>query len=148
MTTIVVPDEALLGAVVEQVWTSMLHQPVLPWLEPWSTGRAGVSAQIAVAGDWTGVLRLWCTDSAAVSMTRALLPLTAGADPELDDIEDALGEVVNVVAGSLKGALGGTSTLGLPRVSAGSSPDLTGGAAHLTVSWHGDPVVISIVPVD
>ncbi|MBA3782390.1 MAG: chemotaxis protein CheX [Nocardioides sp.] len=146
MTTVLAPDDVLLGAVVEQVWTAMLHRPVLPWLGSWPSGQTGVLASITVDGDWSGTLRLWCPDSAAVSMTRALLRLTEGVDPELDDVEDALGEVVNVVAGSLKGAVGGTSSLGLPSVTRGSTPELAADAVHLTVSWHDDPVLISILP--
>ena len=144
MSTIVTPDELLLGAVVEQVWASMLHQPVLPWTAPWPTGAPGPLASITVDGDWSGTLRLWCTDTAAASMTRALLKLRPGVEADAEDVEDALGELVNVVAGSLKGALGGTSQLGLPDVAGGTAPDTSTDAVHLTVSWHDDPVLISI----
>lgn len=146
MTTVVAPDDVLLGAVVEQLWSSMLHQPLLPWTSSWPTGRSGVQSDITVDGDWTVALQLWCSDAAAVSITRALLAVRDGADPALEDVEDALGEVLNVVAGSLKGALGGSSALGLPRVSEGPAPELPTGAVHLTLSWHGDPVLLSILP--
>ena len=144
MPTILHPDEVLLGAVVEQVWASMLHQPVLPWTAPWPTGTVGPLASITVTGDWSGTLRLWCTDGAATSMTRALLKPAAGVEADAEDVEDALGEVVNVVAGSLKGALGGASRLGLPHVARGPSPDWSPAGPHLTASWHGDPVLVSI----
>lgn len=146
MSTIVTPDELLLGAVVEQVWSSMLHQPVLPWTAAWPSGSAGPVASITVDGDWTGSLRLWCTERAAASITHALLKLKPGVEPDAEDVEDALGELVNVVAGSLKGALGGTSQLGLPEVLEGSAPESSAPGVHLTVSWHDDPVLISILP--
>jgi chemotaxis protein CheX len=148
MPAIVSPDELLLGAVVEQVWASMLYRPVLPWTAPWPTGTRGPVASITVAGDWSGTLRLWCTDAAAASMTRSLLKLRPGAEPDAEDVEDALGEVVNVVAGSLKGALGGSSQLGLPQVGSGPAPEPTGDAVHLPVSWHDAPVLISISSAD
>ncbi len=146
MPTIVAPDDALLAAVVEQVWTSMLHEPPLPWPTAWYGGRHGVQAALAVSGDWGGVLRLWCADAAAVSMTRAMLMLADCEHPGLDDVEDALGEVLNIVAGSLKGALGGSSSLGLPTVTRCPAPAPTDSHIHQTVSWHDEPVLISIVP--
>ncbi len=144
MSTIIAPDEALLSAVVEQVWGSMLHQPVLPWPSPWPRGRAGLLAEVVVTGDCNCTVRLWCADSAAVSMTRVLLNRPDGTDPETDDVEDAIGEVLNVVTGGLKGALGGASSLGLPRVAASSSSDLAPDLVQLALSWHDDPVLISI----
>jgi chemotaxis protein CheX len=137
----------LLSAVVDQVWASMLRQPVLPWTGRLPAGGEGHLASIGVAGDWSCRVQLWCPDAAATSMTRALLRLQPGAGHDTEDVEDALGEVVNVVAGSLKGALGGSSRLGLPRVGAGLAPVLADADVHLAVSWHDDPVLISLHPV-
>lgn len=148
MATVTVPDVALLGAVVEQVWSAMLHQPVLTWPETWSdhwpAELPGVGAEIEVAGEWDGTLRLWCAAPAAASMTNTLLRLVPGREPDAEDIEDALGEVLNVVAGNVKGALGGASSLGLPVVAPGPAPVLAEDVAHLALFWHGDPVLLSI----
>lgn len=146
MPTMVAPDEALLVAVVGQVWTSMLYRPVLPWVTSWPRGRAGVQAEIDLTGDCTGTVRLWCADSAAVSMSRSLLSVEdpSEPDPVRDDVDDAIGEVLNVLAGNLKGALAGSSSLSMPRVSQRTSPELVEGHVQLTLSWHDDPVLISV----
>ena len=146
MTTTIAPDQSLLDAVVEQVWTLMLKRPLMPWTSDVVPAEAGVQADITVTGDFTGSLRLWCAETAADSMTRTLLASSLVGDPDTEDVEDAVGELLNVIAGSLKGALGGTSALGLPVVTATAAPELDPADLHLAVSWHDEPVLVSIRP--
>ncbi len=121
----------------------------------WLTASApvtvhGTTVIVAAKDEFTrGQLETRLRSRLEACLSRALdreVRLAVTVDPELDDVEDALGEVVNVVAGSLKGAVGGTSSLGLPSVTEGSTPEFAADAVHLTVSWHDDPVLISILP--
>jgi hypothetical protein len=80
----------------------------------------------------------------ATQIANAMLGL--GPEDELDqpDVHDAVGEVLNVVGGSVKGALVGTWALGLPGVS-----ETTGAPARdesFVVSWGDAPVYVQIVP--
>lgn len=141
MTVVVEPDLSLLEAVVSQVWSTMLSAESTPWTGTLPEDFAGPSARIRVTGDWSAEMVLVTTDVAAHSLTRWLL---RGDLVTPEDVADALGEVLNVVAGSLKGALGGTSRLGLPLVGTERLADVVSTPPHLTVSWGGEPVVLAV----
>ncbi|WP_121258185.1 chemotaxis protein CheX [Nocardioides ferulae] len=143
--TVETPDQALVRAAMEQVWESMLYAVA----EPWAPGdhpdfRNGLQAQIALTGEWNGELRLTLDGTVAAEIAGAML----GADedeelPELD-VHDAVGEVLNVVGGSVKGALGGATALGLPGVT-----PVTVAPDHddcVVVAWRGSPVYVQVVP--
>jgi hypothetical protein len=145
MTLAAAPDEALVHAAIEQVWGSMLFSSA----EPWPAGvdpefETGLQAQIELRGDWNGRLVLTCDSGVAAQIASAML----GVDPDEalpeDDVHDAVGEVLNVVGGSVKGALGGVLALGLPGVSETSASPTSDDC--LVVSWRGAPVFVQVVP--
>lgn len=145
MSQFVAPDVALVHAAIEQVWGSMLFSSA----EPWPAGVppvfvTGLQAQIELRGDWNGRLVLTCDSGVAGQIAGAMLG--AGPDEALpeDDVHDAVGEVLNVVGGSVKGALGGVMALGLPGVTATSATPTTDDG--FVVSWHGAPVFVQVVP--
>jgi hypothetical protein len=145
MTIANAPDEALVLAAIEQVWGSMLFATA----EPWPVGRTaefetGLQAQIELRGEWNGRLVLTCDSIVANQIAGAMLGL--GPEDELDqpDVHDAVGEVLNVVGGSVKGALPGTSALGLPGVS--EVTQVPSREQSFVVSWGDAPVYVQIVP--
>ena len=143
MTT--APDQALVHAAIEQVWGSMLFTAVEPWPEgtPAVLGD-GVQAQIELRGDWNGRIVLTCDSQVAHEIAGAML----GAHPDeqlpQEDVTDAVGEVLNVVGGSVKGALGGIMSLGLPGVT--PSAGRASGDGSMIISWRGAPVFVEVVP--
>lgn len=145
MTLAAAPDRALVHAAIEQVWSAMLFTPA----EPWPDGvtpefGTGLQAQIELRGDWNGRLVLTCDGDVAVQIAGAMLGAAADeALPEID-VLDAVGEVLNVVGGSVKGALGGETALGLPGVRPTSVPPAADEC--LVVSWRGAPVYVQVVP--
>ena len=144
MTRGAAPDEALLHAAIDQVWSAMLYTSA----EPWPAGRAarfetGLQAQIELRGDWTGRLVLTCDSGVATQIAGALLGTPAGEELPAVDVHDAVGEVLNVVGGSVKGALGGITSLGLPGVRECSTAPAADDC--LVVSWHGAPVFVQVV---
>jgi chemotaxis protein CheX len=145
MTVGIAPDHALLQAVIEQVWSALLFTPA----EPWPGERApqfetGLQAQIELRGDWNGRLVLTCDREVAAQIAGAMLGADADEALPEADVHDAVGEVLNVVGGSVKGALGGTTSLGLPGVRPISA--LPAANEGLVVSWRGEPVLVHIVP--
>ncbi|MFC8923837.1 chemotaxis protein CheX [Cellulosimicrobium sp. NPDC057127] len=77
-------------------------------------------------------------------LARALLQMTPDEDVSLEDVEDALGEVANVVGGNLKGMLPEGSSLTLPVVDV-TGPTASRPADHeQPLLWRGDPLVISL----
>lgn len=143
MTT--APDQALVHAAIEQVWGSMLFTAVEPWPEGAPAQlREGMQAQIELRGDWNGRIVLTCDSDVAHQIAGAML----GAHPDevlpAEDVTDAVGEVLNVVGGSVKGALGGVMSLGLPGVTPSTSHPSADGS--MIISWHGAPVFVEVVP--
>jgi hypothetical protein len=143
MTTVVAPDEELVRAAVDLVWSSMLFATV----EPWPSGLdaalpEGVRATIELRGDWNGRLALTCAADVAGEIAGAMVGTTA-AELSAEDVHDALGEVVNVVGGTVKGALGGELALGLPEVRAcASDPAADGG---FVLGWQGAPIHVQVL---
>ncbi|TIC83622.1 chemotaxis protein CheX [Nocardioides sp. GY 10113] len=74
--------------------------------------------------------------------------LAMGDDEPLDDADlaDAVGELVNMVGGSLKSILPGPSALSLPTVAAGRAAfgSEMNRAACLDVRWHEHPLRVSV----
>jgi hypothetical protein len=143
MTTVVAPDEALVRAAVDLVWSSMLFATV----EPWPGGRDasladGVRATIELRGDWNGRLALSCATDVAAEIAGAMIGTSAG-ELSVEDVHDALGEVVNVVGGSVKGALGGDLALGLPDVGpCAGDPTAEEG---FVLAWQGAPLHVQVL---
>ena len=145
MTVSSAPDQALVLAAIEQVWGSMLFATA----EAWPSDRAadfetGVQAQIELRGDWNGRIVLTCDSEVAHQIAGAMLGAPAEEVLPAEDVSDAVGEVLNVVGGSVKGALGGVMSLGLPAVT--SSTSRPSADRCVIISWHGAPVFVEVVP--
>jgi chemotaxis protein CheX len=139
------PDEALVEAAVAQVWDALLSSSPERWPDDRTPSFGnGIQAQIELRGHWNGRLVLRCESEVATRIAAAMLDVEPGETVSEDDVHDAVGEVINVVGGSVKGALGGTMSLGLPGVlPASTAPDLEQG---FVVSWCGAPVFVQVVP--
>lgn len=139
------PDDALVHAAIEQVWDALLSSSTEPWPDDVAPPpTSGLRAQIELRGHWNGRLLLTCDREVAHQIASTMLGVEAGEAVSEVDVHDAVGEVLNVVGGSVKGALGGAMTLGLPGVSAISAAgDLGEG---VVVAWRGAPVFVQIVP--
>lgn len=145
MTTGTAPDQALVHAAFEQVWGSMLFTAVEPWPEGVDPQLGdGVTAQIELRGDWNGRIVLTCETQVANEIAAAMLGAPAEEVLPDEDVNDAVGEVLNVVGGSVKGALGGVMSLGLPGVTASTSRPSAD--SSMIISWHGAPVFVEVVP--
>lgn len=145
MTISSAPDEALVLAAIEQVWGSMLFATAEAWPAERAAGfETGLQAQIELRGDWNGRLVLTCDSDVATQIAGAMLGL--GPDEELPelDVHDAVGEVLNVVGGSVKGALLGTWALGLPGVT--HTSEAPPRDESFVVSWGDAPVYVQILP--
>ena len=107
---------------------------------------ASITSCVHISGTWDGAVAISCSDRLARSVTESMFGMTDGeAGPA--DIEDAVGELVNIVGGGLKSLLPGPSVLSLPTVTGGSPMTFPGtevmvsetfrsGAESLVVSVH------------
>ena len=61
-----------------------------------------------------------------------------------EDVEDALGELANVVGGNVKAVLPGPSVLGLPEVGTAPEPGLPADICRVDVLWRGQSLTITV----
>lgn len=135
-----VVDEETLAEIVGFVWQTFVGDEVLARL-PASTPIPAPDrfATIAIGGTWTATI--------VASMTPGLLRRFAahlmGLPPselEPDDVDDAFGELANVVGGNVKGLIDDpATTLSLPLVSE-TRPVVPGGrhTAHIAYDLGGE----------
>ena len=106
-----------LGALTEEVWSMMLGlevavrevQAAAEAFEPM------MLSLVQISGEWNGVVALHCPESLAAVVTCAMFEMEPDElDAEL--INDALGEVINMLGGNLKTQLSGSTSLSLPTV--------------------------------
>lgn len=124
-------------SVVEAVWESLLGAWPAP-VAPAGVGEDWLSAVVTVDGDWRGEVSLSCSLRTAQHMSRTMLEVAGDEpDPDVEDVEDAMREVVNVIGGNVKALVPGGRSLGLPVLAVGSPAvdgDLVG---ELHVGWPG-----------
>jgi chemotaxis protein CheX len=138
-------DHDLVLTVVDQVWETLLASPAIPWPGAEPSDPGGLLAQIALTGDWNGVVRLTCDDATAERIAGRMLQVRDGEELLTEDVHDAIGEVVNVVGGNVKGALGGDTSLGLPQVQPGPPTASPATATRCVLDWEGSPVVVEVL---
>lgn len=136
--TAALPSAPELAEIVEQVWASFLDGEIVPVLDPdLDKGYDGrLIAWVSISGDWSGHLMLVCSEAAARAITTDMFQM--GEDEvSTAEIADALGEIANMVGGSVKGMVGADAALSLPQVvldaAALVSPD-----AHRLVTVQAD----------
>ncbi len=134
-------DEHTLQGIIEFVWATLLDEEL-------AAGAAApiddaVFSAISIGGPWTATLEVRVSYALARRFAADLLGLS---DAELagEDVDDALGELANVVGGNVKGLLddGGASTLSLPIVSR-TQPTVAGGQLTATCAFTaaGEPMI-------
>ena len=75
------------------------------------------------------------------------MPARASTRPPVlddEDVDDALGELANVVGGNVKAVLPGPSVLGLPEVGAAPEPGHPADICRVDLLWRGQPLTISV----
>ncbi len=139
--------EDVVTEITSSVWRAFLPEsddicpiPALP-SDAWLTGT------VFISGQWNGLVSLTCSPVAAV---RASALMFDGEIEEVShaDVLDAVGELVNIVGGNLKGMLPSPTGLSLPSVTDGSVHVDTRAGAELLVdvrlSWMGEPVHVAV----
>jgi len=77
--------------------------------------RADVVAGIHISGAWNGSVLVTCSTTFAHATAAAMLDVPVGELSE-DDLSDAIGEIANMIGGSVKAVLPEPSVLSLPMV--------------------------------
>lgn len=104
-----------------------------------------VSARIDIEGTWNGAVLVETSRPGAVAITAALLALPHHRVESLD-LEDAVGELANIVGGSVKSCLDGIASLSLPRVTRLSPASIRPADTPLvlTALWNDHPLRVMV----
>jgi hypothetical protein len=137
-------DDATVQAIAEEAWTALVGEDELLVPLPLDLPADTVSSWVEVVGPWTGSVVLTCGPDTAAELTRCLLRGHAPAELEDEDVEDALGELANVLGGNVKALLPGPSALGLPEV--GTPPPAVSpvDTCRVELAWRGQPLTVSV----
>jgi chemotaxis protein CheX len=98
-------------------------------LQQESLTEVGLTSMIGLAGDLKGVLVVSCPEQTAKGITGAMLGMEV--DEMNEDVQDAIGEIANMVAGGLKTSLAGekiNTELAIPTTVLGKSVRTAGQA--------------------
>ena len=126
--------ERELAQVVETLWqTSLDHVPRRIAMHPQDVVLLAepVTASVCLRGNFEGVLCLSCPKTLARDIAGQMFRLPVD-EISTADVRDAIGEVVNILAGNLKAILPAPCSLSLPEVREGN-PSPTGFAESETL---------------
>lgn len=112
------PTKRDLEAITSAIWRAMFE----PGIALISGGRADggetITSLVTITGAWNGAVIAQFPTPLAGRLTCALL--RSDVAPSDDEIHDALGELVNIMAGNIKALLPEPSQLSMPAVAFGS----------------------------
>jgi chemotaxis protein CheX len=139
--------EDVVTEITSSVWRAFLSESddIIPVAV--DASDASLTGTVSISGQWDGLVALTCSSVAATRVAALMF------DAELEkisqaDVLDAVGELVNIVGGNLKGMLPSPTGLSLPSVMDGTEPiDARAGADLLVdvqLSWMDEPVRVSI----
>ncbi len=113
------PREELIE-IVENVWSSMLSlTPTIEGHLEKAASKDGFACCVQITGEWQGAVTLRCSRQLAGELAAIMFGLE---DPDVDEelMHDALGELVNMVAGNVKAlAPGHDHHISMPAVAEG-----------------------------
>ncbi len=107
----------------DEIWSGMLQIEVKPQSATGKT-RRGIGACVQITGAWEGAVRVDCSLELARLATARFLAVTP-SEVKIDQIRDAMGELANMSAGSVKPLLPRPCQLSLPSVADGSDYTLS-----------------------
>ncbi|WP_182379545.1 chemotaxis protein CheX [Nocardioides sp. WS12] len=145
------PDLDDVRSVTEDMWMALLGEGEALVTRPVPAGSpfdaAGAwSAAVTVTGGWQGVVTLELDEAIAREVTARMLAIPSVHDVHDGDVADAVGELVNMVGGSIKSLMPGPSTLSLPSVAAGRAAFASDvrEVCRVDVAWHDGPVRVCV----
>jgi chemotaxis protein CheX len=137
-------DEATVQGIAEEAWSALVGDEEFLVPLPGGLPDDAVSSWVEIVGPWNGAVVLTTGRSTAKELARCLL--AEHAPPVLDDedVEDAMGELANVVGGNVKAVLPGPSVLGLPEVGTAPEPGHPADICRVDLLWRGQSLTITV----
>jgi len=137
-------DSATVQAIADDVWTSLVGDGEVLVPLPVPAPETTVSAWVRITGTWRGAVVVTCEEQTARALTECLLRARPPAVLEPEDVDDALGELANVLGGNVKAALPGPSTLGLPETGPIPPAIRPDDLCRVDAQWRGQSLTITV----
>jgi chemotaxis protein CheX len=138
--------------ITQNVWESILGQEIHPStaaeLLGELTGKRTLTGCVQLAGAWEGTVLLHCSLNLATRLAAVMFSMEAGSLGQ-GEIEDAWGELANMVAGNVKALLPRPCQLSLPAVVQGLDYHVvvpgTRVFAQSFLECQGEPVLVTLL---
>jgi len=147
MTTITATE---LARSAGTIWSSMLNIDLAPGAIASPDGQMHIGC-INISGAWVGAVEIACPTSAAREFSARMLQTDAASLAE-GDVNDAFGELANLVAGQIKSQLPGSTQLSVPMVVNGQQMTLSMGrcrvACRTDLAGEGHPLTVTLYAQD
>jgi chemotaxis protein CheX len=102
--------------IVSNVFATMLESPPVPVdHDTWEPEPGRITAAVFFAGEWKGAVLIECPEDLARHWTACLMSIEEPKEYG-DDVEDAMGEIANMIGGNLKSVLPSGVGLSMPSV--------------------------------
>jgi chemotaxis protein CheX len=137
-------DEATVQGIAEEAWLALVGDDEFLVPMPGGAPDDALSSWVEIVGPWNGAVVLTCGRATAEELSRSLLAQHAPPVLDLEDIEDALGELANVVGGNVKAVLPGPSVLGLPEVGTAPVASSPADTCRVDLLWRGQSLTITV----
>lgn len=137
-------DEATVQGIAQEAWSALVGDDEFLVPLPGGLPDDAVSSWVEIVGPWNGAVVLTTGRSTAEQLSRCLLAEHAPPVLDEEDVEDALGELANVVGGNVKAVLPGPSVLGLPEVGTAPEPGLPADICRVDLLWRGQSLTITV----
>jgi chemotaxis protein CheX len=128
-----------------QAWQNMLGEDVESDVFAPADTAATLTSCVHITGEWDGAVTIGCSRELARTITEVMFGMEPG-EASTGDIEDAFGELANVIGGGLKSLLPGTSMLSLPTVADGVAMTFPGSEVVLVQGFRArnESVVVAV----
>jgi len=145
--------EVELRQITKETWKIVLDEELELSSQPRTPGKIedSIAACAQITGDWRLAVVLNCSIAAARQAATAMFS-TPQADEKPEDIQDAMCELIDIIAGNIKGLLSGSCHLSLPNLVKGQDfklmfpRHLLFSEAHFT--YRGEPVCVMLLGED
>ena len=127
---------------VGEIWSSILMPEPTEQHDVQPVGEL-VTGYVDISGGWHGRVVVETTNAGAVAIAASMFD-TPADDVAHDDLVDAVGELANIVGGSVKSCIDGHAALSLPAVEVTRAEDGHSSLLSSVSTWQGHPLRVSV----
>lgn len=102
----------------EMIWSSFLGLKAQRSHEVYTSDPTNVESCVLITGSWIGAVSINCPESLAYKIAEIMFHLTPGS-VGIEELQDAIGEIINMIGGNIKSLMSPSSHLSLPIVAVG-----------------------------